>query len=276
MRHHTKSKVKGITDTHLAIASVFALAASSFALAAFPLSPPITKSNAASYNCTAEIVTNGKTCKLKNGETGFRNFVYTCPNGKKLKSSNVCRPENTLVSIATQVCTSRRYCVKKPVTPTTSTQRGFGTSNEVKQGPDLSFIGRIEDNVQFYTEDGMYKIKVRYINRGTQKFELADEIAGSSISLVFLDGDQKEVSTVPLSATLSPLAPGQTFEQVFSLPADISASLASAEIKYVKVQINVGTTTPTNTKFDTTAENNFVVVEVPSVTPFPALSSDSN
>lgn len=278
MRHHTKSKVKGITDTHLAIASVVALAASSFALAAFPLSPTITKKNAASYNCTAEIVTNTRTCKLKNGESGFRSFIYTCPNGKKLQASNTCRPENTLISIATQGCTSRRYCVKKPVTPTSSTQRSFGTSSDVKvpQGPDLSFIGRMEDNVKFYTEDGVYKIKVRYINRGTEKFDLSDEIAGSSVSLVFLDADQKEVSIPAASFPLVPLAPGQSFEQVFPLSAEISASLAALEMKYVKVQLNVGTTSPTNTKYDTVAGNNFVVVEVPTVTPFPALSSESN
>lgn len=271
MRHHTTSKVKGITNTHLAIASVAALAASSFALAAFPMSPTITQKNSASYNCSAEIVTNTRTCRLKNGSSGFKSFVYTCPNGKKLQASNVCRPESELVAIGTKVCMSRRYCVKKPLN--TATTHAFGTSVPTPR-PDLSFIGRPEENVSFYTEDGAYKVKVRYINSGTAEFgPLSDIRGGANIMVSFLDKDQKEAqNTYSLNQAVQPLKPGESFEQVFVFPADLSALLAAGEASYIKVQLNIGDATPTDPRYDVRADNNFLIVELPASYPFPTLS----
>lgn len=261
MASPTKTRTRSVTSTQMALATLALVASGSFALATIPVQNKLAKN---SLVCTAQITSRAKPCKIKK-QDGFREYRYTCPNGKKFKFTGACRTEATELVEATKNCSKKKYCVAPtpeiPPVADYQPQQGYippAVNDEERPNfPDIAFIGRPEESVSFYMENGEAKMKVHYVNRGSVAFAQNYE---SSVRVTFLNDRQEPNENVNVQTEqLALLGPGQSFDNVWRLN-----EMQLEGSRYVKVELitTQGDRAPIQ---DLNLQNNMVVVQIPAV-----------
>ncbi len=259
MSAQTKTKIKSITTPHIIVATFAAFAAGSVALATVPMQ--INNNIAQSgLNCVAQITSKTKPCTVKKA-AAFREYRYTCPNGKKFRATGVCRTEKAMLTAALKTCTTKKYCVA--VVPPATPENEIIPLGAQAHFPDLAFLGRPEENVHFYTDSaGNAKMRVHYSNRGD--VPLVEHQTPNVVRVTFLNAEQQaDPSRTPQTQPLALLAAGKSFDTVVTLN---QSNLEGA--RFVKVELVVSGAAA-GTSDDQNQENNSIIVEIPTA-PFVA------
>lgn len=290
-RASTKIHTEVVTGTQIALATMALLTAGGFALASVPvkkvaeLKPML--------NCSATLTKTAGNCTLKNGQPGYKEFAYTCPNGKSYHTVGICRTQESFLSNATQGCTRLKYCVAsvpaRPVSPPLAAVRpvvppvygGYGYNQPApsiikyynpapvsSNFSDIAFVGRPEENITFekYGTQGPL-IKVHVTNRGPAALPASEKVdGGTRITLAFMNEKQEQVSVEKnlFTSELPEIASGQPFDKTFEITPATYNAMRKGDIKFVKVEVTIGNRIAGNTGiFDPDIMNNILIMGVP-------------
>ncbi len=131
-----------------------------------------------------------------------------------------------------------------------------GSSCDKSPSPDLAFLGRPEEVVQFSSvrDEGKVNISVHLVNIGIDQNKELDD--GGLVLLTVLN-EKQEMTSLYRSVRFRPLERGQSFDVVFSLNTD---ELVNAQ--FVKVELVAGD--GEEMSHEQNRENNALIVEIPT------------
>lgn len=267
-----QTKTRTITNTQLLLASVAALLANGLALAAVPVKMP--KPAVQKLSCTPTITSSERSCRLRGGAEGFRNFVFTCPNGRSFRVNTSCRTAESTKVLATKTCSQKRYCVAANSTtsavestaPRSETQPSSRAYNpEVAQDfSDLAFVGRPEANfILDIKSKEKPTLTIHYTNRGPAALPGTESVQGGTRVVVSLLDEKQDPLLFEPESFLPPAGSGQSVDLVLQLSESAAELFATENVKFIKAELKVGERVVGGTgAFDPDITNNSQIVDI--------------
>lgn len=265
----TKSKTQTVTNAQMLTATFALLLANGFALVTLPAKTPV-------VNCPVQLKSS-YFCQFKKGVPGYRQFIYTCPNGKSFQVSGSCRTADSVRQLALKVCKEKKYCAlsksslkeskispQKEIQKLSEQQKGGVISQSIKNYVDVGFIGRPEESVSFsFDKENRGILTIQYINRGPADVLVStNESQRARVLITLLDQSQQPLRFEPESF-MPVLESGKSVKTSFQISPETQEKIISGEAKFFKVELIVGKREVGDQGvFDADITNNMIIIPI--------------